>query len=99
MREVDPPHALVFKDGTRTEDGSPDDEMPTTATTITIADAGVGLTHMSLTSDALDEAAMDALLEMQADVGLSSAMGQIDASLEADSASWRARGISRRRAA
>ena len=87
VREVDPPHALVFKDGFRSEDGSPDDEMPTTVTTIRIAEAGDGLTRVTLTSDVPDQAAMEALLEMQADVGLSSAMGQIDAILAADSAS------------
>ncbi len=84
VQEVTPPHTLVFKDGFLREDGEPDDEMPTTVTTIRIRDVGEGKTRLTLTSDVPDKAAMDALLEMGADVGISSAVGQIDGILAGD---------------
>lgn len=86
VREVEPPKRLVFKDGFVGADGEPDDEMPTTVTTIRIEDLGHGTTRMTLTSDVPDQAAMEALLEMGADVGISSAMGQIDGILAEDAA-------------
>ncbi|MEX1296699.1 MAG: SRPBCC domain-containing protein, partial [Candidatus Limnocylindrales bacterium] len=84
VQEVDPPHGLVFKDGFIGEDGEPDDEMPTTVTHIRISDLGNGRTRMVLTGHVPDQAAMDALLEMGADEGFSSAIGQIDAILAED---------------
>ena len=84
VTEVDPPRTLVFKDGFAHEDGSPDDEMPTTITRIRIDGLANGTTRMTLTSDVPDTAAMEALLEMGADEGLSSAIGQIDAILAED---------------
>ena len=86
VQEVAPPHTLVFQDGFVGEDGQPDEAMPTTVTTIRISDLGAGRTRLTLTSDVPDQAAMDALLEMGADVGISSAMGQIDGILAEDAA-------------
>ena len=86
VREVAPPNRLVFQDGFVGEDGQPDEAMPTTVTTIRISDLGAGRTRLTLTSDVPDQAAMDALLEMGADVGISSAMGQIDGILAEDAA-------------
>lgn len=84
VQEVDPPHGLVFKDGFLGDDGKPDDDMPTTVTHIRISELGDGVTQLRLSSRVPDKAAMDALLEMGADEGLSSAMGQIDAILAED---------------
>jgi uncharacterized protein YndB with AHSA1/START domain len=84
VREVDPPQGLVFQDGFLGEDGTPDDEMPTTVTSIRIDDIGSGMTRLTLTSDVPDQAALDALLEMGAVEGITSAMGQIDAILAED---------------
>ena len=86
VQEVAPPHTLVFQDGFVGVDGQPDEAMPTTVTTIRISDLGDGRTRLTLTSDVPDQAAMDALLEMGADVGISSAMGQIDGILAEDAA-------------
>ena len=86
VQEVAPPNRLVFQDGFVGEDGQPDEAMPTTVTTIRISDLGAGRTRLTLTSDVPDQAAMDALLEMGADVGISSAMGQIDGILAEDAA-------------
>lgn len=86
VQAVDPPHGLVFKDGFLGADGAPDDEMPTTVTSIRIGDLGNGLTRLTLTSDVPDQAAMDALLEMGADEGITLAMGQIDDILAEDAA-------------
>ena len=86
VQEVAPPHRLVFKDGFVGEDGQPDDEMPTTVTTIRITDIGNGVSRLTLTSDVPDRAAMDVLLEMGADEGISLALGQIDGILAEDAA-------------
>jgi uncharacterized protein YndB with AHSA1/START domain len=84
VREVEPPSRLVFQDGFVGEDGQPDEGMPTTVTTVRIEDLGNGTTRMTLTSDVPDQAAMESLLEMGADEGLSSAIGQIDGILAED---------------
>ncbi len=84
VQEVDPPRSLRFKDGFANEDGSEDEEMPTSITRVSIDDLGNGRTRMVLTSTMPDAAAMEAMLEMGADEGITSAVGQIDAILAED---------------
>ena len=80
IEEVDPPRRLRFEDGFADAEGNPNEEMPTTVATVTIAEAG-GATTMSIASVFVDRGAMEKTLEMGAEQGMVEALGQIDAML------------------
>lgn len=82
--EADPPHRLVFRDGFANADGSPNLELPVTTARVTIADLGGGRTRMEVESTFPDADAMERILAMGAEEGMTLAIGQIDAILEAD---------------
>ena len=79
--EVDPPHRLVFRDGFANADGTPNDDMPRNEARVTIEDIGDGRTRMSIESIFPDTEAMEQLLAMGMEEGLTQAVGQIDAIL------------------
>lgn len=82
--EVEAPRRLVFEDGFATADGSPDPSMPTMTMRLDITDRdGRGVT-MSMRTTFPSLEAMDRLLGMGMEEGLSSAISQIDALLEPD---------------
>lgn len=85
--EVDPPHSLVFNDGFADEDGTPNDDMPTTTATVTIEDIGDGRSRMSIASVFPTLEAMEQTLAMGMEEGITQAIGQIDAILAEDAAS------------
>ncbi len=76
--DVDPPNSLVFNDGFANEDGTPNDDMPTTTATVTIEDIGDGRTRMSIASVFPDLEAMEQVLAMGMEEGITQAIGQID---------------------
>ena len=78
--EVDPPRALVFRDGFANDDGSPNTDLPSNEVRVTIAEAG-GRTRMSIASVFASAAAMEQVLAMGMEEGLTQAVGQIDAIL------------------
>lgn len=82
--EVDPPHSLVFDDGFADDDGNPNPEMPTTTATVTIEDMGDGRTRMSIATVFPNLEAMEQVLAMGAEEGLTQAIGQIDGILAED---------------
>ena len=84
VKEVDPPNSLVLRDGFANEDGSPNTEMPTNEIRVTIEEVGAGRTRMSIVSIFPSTEAMEQLLAMGQEEGLTEAVGQIDAILAED---------------
>lgn len=79
--EVDPPRSLVFQDGFANDDGSPNPEFPITTARVRIEDLGNGRTRMTIESHFPDADAMERVLAMGAEEGLTQAVSQIDAIL------------------
>jgi len=88
--EAQAPNRIVFKDGFADADGRPNTDMPASATRVTIDEIGNGRTRMSIQSVFPDAAAMEQLLAMGMEQGLTEAVGQIDAIL-AEEAAWSSR--------
>jgi len=84
VEEVDPPHSLAVRDGFANEDGSPNPEMPTNEFRVTIEELRPGRTRMSIVSTFPSTEAMEQLLAMGMEDGLTQAVGQIDAILAED---------------
>jgi uncharacterized protein YndB with AHSA1/START domain len=84
--ETDPPHRLVVRDGFANADGSPNEAMPTGEMRVTIAEVGAGRTRMSIESIFPDAEAMEQVLAMGQEEGLTQAVGQIDAILAEEGA-------------
>ena len=82
--EADPPHRLVFRDGFADADGRPNSDMPINDVRVSIRAIGGGRTRMSIESVFPDTAAMEQLLAMGMEQGLTEAVGQIDAILAGD---------------
>jgi uncharacterized protein YndB with AHSA1/START domain len=81
VQEVDPPHSLAVQDGFANEDGSPNTDMPVGEMRVTIEEVREGRTRMSILSIFPSTEAMEQLLAMGQEEGLSLAVGQIDAIL------------------
>jgi uncharacterized protein YndB with AHSA1/START domain len=82
--EVDPPRLLVYVDGFAGTDGTPDDNFPRNEGRVTIEPIGTGRTRMSIESRFPSTAAMEQVLAMGMEQGLTEAVGQIDAILAED---------------
>jgi len=78
---VAPPRRLEFEDGFADADGRPNPNMPVTVIAVTLDDRDGGGTRMEITSTFATVEAMDQLLAMGMDEGMTAAMGQIDALL------------------
>jgi uncharacterized protein YndB with AHSA1/START domain len=79
--EVDPPRRLVFMDGFAHDDGTPNDDLPRGEGRVTIEPIGAGRTRMSIDSRFPSIEAMEQVLAMGMEEGLTQAVGQIDAIL------------------
>ncbi|MEW6225857.1 MAG: SRPBCC domain-containing protein [Chloroflexota bacterium] len=84
--EVDPPRRLVVRDGFADADGRPNPDQPVTTMRVSIEDLGDGRTGMSIESVFPDAEAMERVLAMGAEEGMTLAIGQIDAILAGDTA-------------
>jgi uncharacterized protein YndB with AHSA1/START domain len=84
IEEVDPPHRLVFHDGFADDDGTPNTDLPSTRSHVSIESIGEGRTRMSITGVFPSLEAMEQLVAMGMEEGLTQAVGQIDALLAAD---------------
>ena len=82
--EADPPRRLVFQDGFANDDGSPNTDLPVTTATVTIEPIGDGRTRMSIQSVFPSAEAMEQVLAMGMEEGLTQAVSQIDAILTED---------------
>jgi uncharacterized protein YndB with AHSA1/START domain len=85
--EADAPNRLVFLDGFANADGTPNSDMPLNEARVTITDIGDGRTRMSIESVFPDTAAMEQVLAMGMEEGLTQAVGQVDAILAEDGVS------------
>lgn len=85
--EVEPPHSLVFNDGFANDDGTPNSDMPTTTATVTIESVADGRTRMSIATVFPNLEAMEQVLAMGAEEGITQAIGQIDGILAEDAVS------------
>jgi uncharacterized protein YndB with AHSA1/START domain len=74
---VDPPRHLELEDGFADADGSPNPDMPTMHMSVEITAADPG-SRMSITTTFPSAEAMEQLVSMGMDEGMSEALGQID---------------------
>ena len=78
---VDPPHRLVFNDGFANDDGTANPDMPGMSVRVTIEAIDGGRTRMSIEGRFPSTKAMEQILAMGMEEGLTLAVGQIDAIL------------------
>jgi uncharacterized protein YndB with AHSA1/START domain len=74
----------VFRDGFAHDDGTPNDDFPSNEGRVTIEPIGDGRTRMSIESRFPSVEAMEQVLAMGMEEGLTQAVGQIDAILAED---------------
>lgn len=79
--EVASPRRLRFEDGFSDDEGAPNPAMPTTTTDVELADRAGGGTTMTITARFASLAAMEQLMAMGMDEGMTLALGQMDALL------------------
>lgn len=79
--EADPPRRLVFLDGFAHADGTPNDDFPRNEGHVTIEAIDAGRTRMSIESHFPSADAMQQVLDMGMEPGITEAVGQIDAIL------------------
>jgi uncharacterized protein YndB with AHSA1/START domain len=79
--EADAPRSLVFRDGFANNDGTPNTDLPVTTARVTIEEIGDGRTRMSIDSTFPSHEAMEQVLAMGMEDGITQAVGQIDAIL------------------
>jgi len=82
--EAAAPHRLVFRDGFSNDDGTPNDNFPRNEGHVTIQEIGDGRTRMSIESRFSSAEAMEQVLAMGMEEGITQAVGQIDAILAED---------------
>lgn len=82
--EADALRSIVFRDGFANEDGTPNTDLPITTGRVTIEEIGDGRTRMSIDSVFPSLEAMEQLLAMGMEEGLTLAVGQIDGILAED---------------
>jgi uncharacterized protein YndB with AHSA1/START domain len=87
--EVEPPHRLVFRDGFLNADGTPKNELPTFTARVRMEELSPGRTRMSIESVFPSAEALEQLLAMGMEEGLTQAVGQIDAILAEDAVTRR----------
>ena len=82
--EVEKPSRLVFRDGFANADGTPNNDLPMGLARVRIERIGRSRTRMSIESVFPSAKAMEQVLGMGMEEGLTQAVGQIDAILEQD---------------
>ena len=87
--ETDPPHRLVFRDGFANDDGTPNNVLPRTEARVSIEAVSERRTRMSIESIFPSREAMEQVLAMGMEEGLTLAVGQIDAILAEDAVAQR----------
>lgn len=81
---VDAPRRLEFEDGFADDTGTPNPDLPVTATRVSLDEQPDGVTRMTIESRFASTAAMEQVIAMGAEEGMTLAMGQIDALLDAE---------------
>ncbi len=80
VETVDPPRSLSLRDGFADAEGNRNDAMPTMAMAMSLTDHEGG-TRMQMRTTFPSREAMEKLLEMQMEQGITEAVGQMDALL------------------
>ncbi len=75
---VDEPHSLRFEDGFADDAGQPNLDMPTTITSVSITEADSGGTSMVIETTFPSTEAMEQMVSMGMEEGITTALGQID---------------------
>ena len=78
VRAVDPPHTLEFEDGFADPDGNPRPDAPTGLIRVALSELAGGGTQMDITAAWASDEAMEQILAMGTDTGMTTAVGQID---------------------
>ena len=81
IASVDAPHGLEFQDGFADDSGKPAENMPTTVTRVTLTERPQGGTQMTVVATFPSREAMEQLISMGMEQGITEAMGQMDALL------------------
>lgn len=81
VTSVEPPRRITFQDGFSNPDGTPNDALPVTEAVVTIEAIGGGRTRMSIDSTYQTREALEEVLAMGMEEGITAAVGQIDAIL------------------
>ncbi|CAN5851555.1 SRPBCC domain-containing protein [soil metagenome] len=84
--EANEPNTLVFRDGFANDDGTPNSDLPTMEARVAIEAIDGRRTRMSIESRFPSAEAMEQVLAMGAEEGMTQAVGQIDAILAEDAA-------------
>ncbi len=84
MLEADAPRSLVFRDGFANDDGTPNTDLPGTESRVRIEAIDERRTRMEIQSIFPSTEAMEQLVAMGMEEGLTQAVGQIDAILAED---------------
>ncbi len=84
VTEVEAPRHLAFEDGFADTAGNPESEMPTMMIRVTLDERPVGGTRMTIETSFPTAEAMELMLAMGMDIGMSLAVGQIDDLLQAE---------------
>ena len=79
--QVEPPRSLMFRDGFARDDGTPNTDLPVTDNRVTIESVGERRTRMSINVVFATVEAMEKVLAMGMEDGMTQAVGQIDAIL------------------
>jgi len=82
---IEPPRRLEFEDGFSDDGGVPNPEMPVTRTRVSL-DEQSGSTRMTIETNFPNREAMDQMVEMGMEEGMSAALGQIDELLQQEAA-------------
>ena len=80
---TDPPKSIVLRDQFADEAGTPDPDFPIIGMHVAIDDIGGGMTRMSIHNEFPNAEALDKMLAMGMEEGMTQAVGQIDAMLAA----------------
>jgi uncharacterized protein YndB with AHSA1/START domain len=75
---VDAPHRLEFEDGFADDDGNPNTALPTTTVRVTLHEQAGGGTRMEIASTFPSLQAMQQMIAMGMEEGMTAAAGQID---------------------
>jgi uncharacterized protein YndB with AHSA1/START domain len=82
--EADAPHRLVVRDGFANADGTPNTDLPLGLVRVHIEELGHGRTRMSIENVFPSAEAMEQVLGMGMEEGMTQAVGQIDAIIAED---------------
>jgi uncharacterized protein YndB with AHSA1/START domain len=75
---VDPPHGLEFEDGFADDEGNPNPDMPTMTIRVAINEQPAGGTRMAVKTTFPSAEAMEQIISMGMEEGMTLAMAQID---------------------